>query len=54
MESFLWLTSWKSVDVESSNDEAAFYDRESRKDSSGNDRTSVFQHGKIATEMTEQ
>ena len=48
MESFLWLTSWKSTDVESSNDEATFRNRESGKDNSGNDKTTVFQHGKIA------
>jgi hypothetical protein len=48
VESFLWLTSWKSVDVESSNDEATFPNRESGKDSRGNDKTIVFQHGKIA------
>jgi hypothetical protein len=48
VESFLWLTSWKSADVESSNDEATFSDRESGKDSSINDKTTVFQHGKIA------
>jgi hypothetical protein len=48
VESFLWLTIWKSVDVESSNDEAAFPIRESGKYSSINDKTTVFQHGKIA------
>jgi hypothetical protein len=38
------LTSWKYADVESSNDEVTF----SGKDSSRNDKTTVFQHGKIA------
>jgi hypothetical protein len=36
------------MDVESSNDEATFPDRESGKYSSGNEKTIVFQHGKIA------
>jgi hypothetical protein len=48
VESFHWLTSWKSADVESSNDEATFSVRESGKDSSGSDKTTVFQHGKMA------
>ena len=47
VDSFLWLTNWKSMDVESSNDEATFPDRESGKDSSRNDKTTLFQHGKI-------
>jgi hypothetical protein len=47
VESFLWLTSWKFADVESSNDESTFPIRESGKDSSGNDKKTVFQHGKI-------
>ena len=48
VESFLWLTSWKSVDVESSNDEVAFSVGQSGKDSSKNDKIAVFQLGKIA------
>jgi hypothetical protein len=47
VESFPWLTSSKSADVESSNDEETFFDRESGKDSSKNEKTTVFQHGKI-------
>jgi hypothetical protein len=41
------LTGWKSLDVNSINDEAALSDRESRNDSSGIDKLVVLQHKKI-------
>ena len=42
------MTSWKSLNVKSSNDEEALSDRESGKYSNGNDKSVVLQHKNIA------